>query len=587
MHVILDEDPPDEYSSTPLAVRPVKVYRVDMTPSQWKKLTRQKQDMVIAKACHLYDAYELGDIPEILNESVEMDKVQQPSSSTSRNRKKRVASHSPISSHATGRESCLRESKSEIIPAVPSLATCNDLIFHMEEHSIDDTNTVIRRVQVSDCGGQPQYHEVLPIFLRGTSLYLYVFKLNEELGARPMIKYHVKGKPICNPYPCAETYEQVLEHCLRVVRSQKATDENSKPPRIMIIGTHKDKEHECTTETREIKNKRLADLLLPEFDEEIVYYQLKPTKELIYPLNAKCPGEEEKTSAKQVRRLVSTECAAEAVEIPLQWHALEVLVEDLAAGFGRDVISKAECFAAAKTLHFEDESALDAALNYLDQLNLVFYYPDILPEVVFASAQVLLDKVTELVVAAHELRDCLQATAIPRMQDKKWQRFFDHALVSAEFLAQEEFQKYYQPGLFDHKDLMLLFKKLLIFAVFNKTEVFMPALLRRLTREELEEERRRYSSATPLVLTFPRYGGPLLGVFCATIVGLLSPDNIHPCPWKLDMDDDDITPVCLYRNCVQFNIPNCPGSITLIDSFEQIEVHISEAALKAGKDGVC
>ena len=169
------------------------------------------------------------------------------------------------------------------------------------------------------------------------------------------------------------------------------------------------------------------------------------------------------------------------------------------------------------------------------------------------------------------------------MADEKWQRFCDHALVSAEFLAQEEFQKHYKPGLFSHDDLMLLFKKLLIFAVFNKTEVFVPALLRRLTREELEEHRRRYSS-TPPVLTFPKYGGPLLGVFCATLVDLLSPDNIHPCPWKLDMDDDGITPLCLYRNCVQFNIPNHPGSITLIDSFEQIEVHVSEAALKAGKD---
>ena len=49
-------------------------------------------------------------------------------------------------------------------------------------------------------------------------------------------------------------------------------------------------------------------------------------------------------------------------------------------------------------------------------------------------------------------------------------------------------------------------------------------------------------------------------------------------------DDDDITPVCLYRNCVCFNIPGHPGSITLIDSFEQIEVHVSEAALKAGKE---
>ena len=578
MQVILDEEPPEEYTSTPLAVRPVKVYRVDMTPSQWKKLSRRKQDLVIAKACHLYDADEIADIPQELIESNEMVEVQQRSEAELVSSPKGVASHSsaqPTSSDTTTSKASSK-SKGEVTPVIPSLATYDDLISRMEECSIDDTITEIRRVQVSDCGGQPQYHEILPVFLRGTSLYLYVFKLNEELGARPMIKYHVDGKAICNPYQCSETYEQILEHCLRVVRSQKATDEKSKPPRIMIIGTHKDKEHECTTETREAKNKRLTDMLLPEFKKEVVYYQQRPTKALIYPMNAKNPGEEEKRSAAEIRRLVSTECTAEAVEIPLQWHALECLLEDLATGCGRDVISKAECFAAAQKLHFDDESALDAALDYLDQLNLVFYYPDILPGVVFASAQVLLDKVTELVVAAHELQDGVTSTAMSKLQDEKWQRFCDHALVSAEFLAQEEFQKHYKSDLFDHNDLMLLFKKLLIFAVFSEREVFVPALLRRLKKEEIDKHRVPCSSsaASPLVLTFPKHGGPLLGVFCASVVSLLSEENTFPCPWKLAMDEDDIIPCCLHRNCVEFTVHDYPGSVVLIDSFEHIEVHV-------------
>ena len=95
-----------------------------------------------------------------------------------------------------------------------------------------------------------------PSFLEvATSLYIFVFKLNEELGACPMTKYHLDGKAICKLYQCSETYEQVLEHCLCVVCSQEATDEKSKPPQIMITGTHKDKKHESTTETREMKNK--------------------------------------------------------------------------------------------------------------------------------------------------------------------------------------------------------------------------------------------------------------------------------------------------------------------------------------------
>ena len=32
------------------------------------------------------------------------------------------------------------------------------------------------------------------------------------------------------------------------------------------------------------------------------------------------------------------------------------------------------------------------------------------------------------------------------------------------------------------------------------------------------------------MLTFPKHGGPLLGVFCASIVALLSDENTSPCP---------------------------------------------------------
>ena len=468
-------------------------------------------------------------------------------------------------------------SKGESTPFLPSLETYEGLLACMDECSfqVDGNIFVIKRVQVADCGGQSQFHQILPIFVRDTTLYLFVCKLNEALSAHPMVKYSVKGKKICNSYPCSESYEQIFQHCLRVIRSQKAKGER-KRSNLMIIGTHKDKEHECKTESRKDKNALLLDMLLPEFEDEIHYHQLKPSKEVIFPLNAQFPGEEEKKIAAEIRRLISVECEAEAVDIPLQWHALEALLEDLTKAFGRDVISKEECFAAAKDLHFEDESALNAALQYLDQLNLIYYYPDILPGVVFASAQVLLDKVTELVRAAHDLLDG------KKPKDAKWQRFCDYALITADFLAQEEFQSHYRPGVFGHINLMDLFKSLLIFAHFNAEEVFVPAILKKLTNRELDKYRVSCteSPACPLVLSFPKHGGPLLGVFCATVVALLSEDNPQSNPWKVSLEKDKVTPSCLYQNCVQFAIEKRPGMVTLIDSFEHIEIHLSKAAAR-------
>ena len=53
-------------------------------------------------------------------------------------------------------------------------------------------------------------------------------------------------------------------------------------------------------------------------------------------------------------------------------------------------------------LHFE-EDFLDAAIQYLDELSVIFYHCNILPDLVFADPQVLLDKVTELVIKSFEL----------------------------------------------------------------------------------------------------------------------------------------------------------------------------------------
>lgn len=54
-------------------------------------------------------------------------------------------------------------------------------------------------VDFVDSGGQPQFHEVLPIFLRGTSLCLFVFKLSEKLREHPVVEcYNEEGKPLAN-----------------------------------------------------------------------------------------------------------------------------------------------------------------------------------------------------------------------------------------------------------------------------------------------------------------------------------------------------------------------------------------------------
>ena len=126
-------------------------------------------------------------------------------------------------------------------------------------------------------------------------------------------------------------------------------------------------------------------------------------------------------------------------------------------------------------LHFEEDAAeFDAAIHYLDDLSILLHYPNILPRVVFADPQVLLDKVTELVLTSFKMSIISKCKAL----SNDWCMFFEYALVTVKFLSQDEFSKHYVPGLFEVEDLIQLFKKLLIFATFKDTQLFVPALLR-------------------------------------------------------------------------------------------------------------
>ena len=555
--------------STSLAERSVQVYRAKITSSKWEELSREDRDKILAQAVY---CCELDNLPEYLEkEGIQHVDIQAEQESEPLP-KRRKLSHDPSQDPISSESELPQEASLELTvtpTARPVMATTDEkLLVLMDGCSMDNPFDKINRVQITDSGGQPQFHEVLPIFLRGTSVYVFFQKLSEKLDAYSTVEYFDEnGQSVCVPYKASNTNLQIFEHCLRVMRSQRSNLKGGKekPAQIVVIGTFEDEAHKCS-EKIETKNKRFLELLLPVFEKEVVYSDLQP-KKVIFSLNASNPGEAGEKIIDQVRSLISTESTAVSVKVPLQWHALESLLEEMAENLKRDVLTKEECFQVAKEkLHFE-EDFFDAALEYLDQLNVIFYFPEILPNVIFANTQVLLDKVTELVLAMHKLRH----NSLDEPFTQTWQRFHDHALVSEDFLAR--FSKHYVPRFFTQKELVVLFNKLLVFAKFNKKEFFMPALLRMLSKEEVDKYRvDKSSAAAPVVITLSG-DVPCLGVFCASVVFLLSSKNCHPCQWQLKMTDSS-TPSCLYRNCVEFKIPDHPGTVIFIDAFKHFEIHL-------------
>ena len=336
----------------------------------------------------------------------------------------------------------------------------------------------------------------------------------------------------------------------------------------MLIGTHKDQLD--STEPIDEKNKRFSEILLPEFKEYVQYYNVA-TEKLVFPMNAKSPGNEEKAMVKKIRSLVTNECLPDPEDLPLQWLGLEIILDEITHRLGRGLLTKSECIHIASKLHF-DESTLEAALMYLDELSLIFYYPQILPELVFTNPQVILDKISELVKVHFDLmRDDTRSFVSCTIGDM-WQEFLHYALVTIDFLSQEQFKQHYVPGLFEPKDIVILFRKLLIFATFADNKLFVPCLLQMLDDAAVSERRNAFqSAAAPLVLKFP-HGGPRLGLFCALMSYLTS--DLKPEPWKLEMKPNSISPACLFRNCILLTMKHTSCTIMLIDAFTHFEVHI-------------
>ena len=66
---------------------------------------------------------------------------------------------------------------------------------------------------VLDSGGQPQFDELMPVFLNGASKFVYVFKAHESLDARSMIRYFDKEGILVFEFPAFQTNEETLKQC--------------------------------------------------------------------------------------------------------------------------------------------------------------------------------------------------------------------------------------------------------------------------------------------------------------------------------------------------------------------------------------
>ena len=504
---------------------------------------------------------------------------------------------------------CQRAMKKIVDKLVQSITKLKREEGQLEALSHPLTEQLLRSLWVyfSDCGGQPQYHELLPLFIHGISSALCVTCLTHKLDEVHATEYYVAGKPVGEPQQSQLLAKDTIQSLVNTIHSFSTQD---KPPSIIMVGTHLDKleekmkqvsfseaspEHSSDAvaqpsaqppaseriETLEEKNKKLLEMLEPEFSDQLVYFS-RHTKKVLFPLNTLERGEREKTMAHSIRHAVEKSGARE-VKVPVWWYVLELLLQELAKELGRGVLSRAECLEMARLLNVREES-FNAALVYFDELNVMKYFPNNLSNVVFVDSQIPLDKVSELVYHSYLLRQpVVEAEADESSSEKPvtkgWMYFRDHGVVSEECL--EQFPRHYVPGIFTKEHLSKLLTSLLVFAEIPPPDwvkdtssakqkyYVMLSLLLTIPESELEKYRVSSPIAVTLLIRFPG-GSRLAGVFCCFVTHI-----IRHYGWDLLLDSEQP----LYRNCIRLQLlTNPPCTITLIDSSAYIEVHVDITA---------
>eukprot|EP00731_Ephydatia_muelleri_P000574 Em0001g574a len=213
----------------------------------------------------------------------------------------------------------------------------------------------------------------------------------------------------------------------------------------------------------------------------------------------------------------------------------------------------------------------EAALIFFSNLNVILYYPTVLPDVVFVNPQSLLNIVTSVIkyivygIGCSHFTDSVLVTARQK------------GIFSVTILEWMELDmpQLYKPSMLRAQDLIKLLLHLGIVCHF-KDNYFMPSLLKGEESKNIEALLSKHpDTVAPCAI---HYEDRWLecGAFGFLITSLLSSKE-----WMLAFDDL-CQPLCVYSNIIKMKYSRCV--VTFVDCVCHIEIHIHILSKKSLQD---
>ena len=402
-----------------------------------------------------------------------------------------------------------------------------------------------------DSGGQPQFHQLLPAFIHHTNLNVFVLRLCDKLSDHPTVEYYDERGTCVSSTSSLLTNKEILQHCAQATQTVDQTGDS----RLLIVGTHRDLEHQCNGETRDDKNKQLMELLIPSIKDHLIFCN-ENTGDVIFPLNAKSPEDMDQNVTVDLHKCIFVlKKRMKPTNIPLRWLVFHQEIKAVSSKMRTaDLLDFDQCLQVATRLHMVDDTK--AALKFFSDLNVILYYP-VLPNVVFINPQSFLNIVTEIIERIVYNKDS---------KDPLFSRARNEGMISIKLIEwlKLDFPQAYKPSMFEAKDLIKLLLHLGVVTKCNH-EYFMPSLLKGLDTNGIEASLSLHPDTIAPCAVYNDKRWLECGTFSFLITSLLSSDR-----WILILDG--VRPVCAYSNCIKMYFESI--LVTLVDYVSHIEIHV-------------
>ena len=248
---------------------------------------------------------------------------------------------------------------------------------------------------VIDSGCQPAYQELLPLFTRAASLNIITLDLSKPFNERFDLMYRIDGKY----FPCHSKSSQLafFQSAVSTGASFKPLDIScisKKPTHSMhlVLGTHYDKVSDATLkEKEEILKSSMSSL--ESYLQNCVIHQSDDS--VIFPVNTIAASEERAKYSEEICKAIWLDGsdASLKIKIPIRWFAFELSLPE------QSIVSVKEALSIGERYGMKEEDTKQA-LRYFHDVSLMLYYPEV-TNVVFIDSKPILEILSQLLALTY------------------------------------------------------------------------------------------------------------------------------------------------------------------------------------------